>query len=86
MTASQSWTRPPPAATRSGWRLLVVVVAVALNLRPAIAAVPYLTSLPRSFYAAKGRGTSELRGFSLLDLIHPTPWKGRSAKFALKEF
>ena len=41
MTASQSWTRPPPAATRSGW-LLVVVVAVALNLRPAIAAVPPL--------------------------------------------
>jgi MFS transporter, CP family, cyanate transporter len=42
VTASQSWTRPPPAATRSGWRLLVVVVAVALNLRPAIAAVPPL--------------------------------------------
>ena len=41
MAASQSWTRPPPAATRSGW-LLVVVVAVALNLRPAIAAVPPL--------------------------------------------
>ena len=42
MTASQPSTRPPPAATRSGWRLLVVVVAVALNLRPAIAAVPPL--------------------------------------------
>ena len=42
MTASQPRTRPPPAATRSGWRLLVVVVAVALNLRPAIAAVPPL--------------------------------------------
>ena len=40
MTASQPWTRPPPAATRSGWRLLVVMIAVALNLRPAIAAVP----------------------------------------------
>ena len=42
MTASQPWTRPPPAPTRSGWRLLVVMVAVALNLRPAIAAVPPL--------------------------------------------
>jgi CP family cyanate transporter-like MFS transporter len=40
VTASQPWTRPPPAATRSGWRLLVVMIAVALNLRPAIAAVP----------------------------------------------
>jgi CP family cyanate transporter-like MFS transporter len=42
VTASQPWTRPPPAPTRSGWRLLVVMVAVALNLRPAIAAVPPL--------------------------------------------
>src|SRR5512132_2322109 len=40
VTASRPWTRPLPAATRSGWRLLVVVIAVAVNLRPAIAAVP----------------------------------------------
>src|SRR5512132_344839 len=40
VTAFQPWTRPLPAATRSGWRLLVVVIAVAVNLRPAIAAVP----------------------------------------------
>jgi MFS transporter, CP family, cyanate transporter len=35
-------TRPPPGPARPGWRLLLVVVAVALNLRPAIAAVPPL--------------------------------------------
>ena len=40
MTRSQPSTRPPPASIRAGWRLLVVVVAVAVNLRPAIAAVP----------------------------------------------
>jgi MFS transporter, CP family, cyanate transporter len=32
--------RPRPASIRPGWGLLVVVVAVALNLRPAITAVP----------------------------------------------
>jgi MFS transporter, CP family, cyanate transporter len=32
--------RPPPVATRPGWAELVVLVAVALNLRPALAAVP----------------------------------------------
>jgi CP family cyanate transporter-like MFS transporter len=31
---------PSPAATRAGWPQLVVLVAVALNLRPALAAVP----------------------------------------------
>jgi MFS transporter, CP family, cyanate transporter len=42
VTASQPSTRPPAAALRAGWPLLVVVVGVALNLRPAIAAVPPL--------------------------------------------
>ena len=42
MTTSQPSTRPPAADMGSGWKLLVVVVAVALNLRPAIAAVPPL--------------------------------------------
>ncbi|HKP99998.1 MAG TPA: MFS transporter, partial [Actinomycetes bacterium] len=37
---SQPSTRPRPAGVRPGWGLLVVVVAVALNLRPAITAVP----------------------------------------------
>ncbi|HEX2156444.1 MAG TPA: MFS transporter [Actinomycetes bacterium] len=40
MTTSQPSTRPSPAAARPGWVVLVVVVGVALNLRPAIAAVP----------------------------------------------
>jgi len=42
VTASQPSTRPQPAAMGSGWLLLLVVVAVAVNLRPAIAAVPPL--------------------------------------------
>jgi CP family cyanate transporter-like MFS transporter len=42
LTLPQPSTRPRPAATRPGWPLLLVVVAVALNLRPAIAAVPPL--------------------------------------------
>jgi len=42
VTASQPSTRPPAAVLRAGWPLLVVVVGVALNLRPAIAAVPPL--------------------------------------------
>ena len=42
MTTSQPSTRPPAADMGSGGKLLVVVVAVALNLRPAIAAVPPL--------------------------------------------
>jgi MFS transporter, CP family, cyanate transporter len=42
VTTSQPSTRPPAADMGSGWKLLVVVVAVALNLRPAIAAVPPL--------------------------------------------
>jgi CP family cyanate transporter-like MFS transporter len=40
MTASRPSTRPQPASARPGWGVLVVVVGVALNLRPAIAAVP----------------------------------------------
>jgi CP family cyanate transporter-like MFS transporter len=40
MATSQPSTRPPPASTPPGWVVLVVVVGVALNLRPAIAAVP----------------------------------------------
>jgi CP family cyanate transporter-like MFS transporter len=42
VTTSQPSTRPPAADMGSGGKLLVVVVAVALNLRPAIAAVPPL--------------------------------------------
>jgi MFS transporter, CP family, cyanate transporter len=37
---SRPSTRPRPAGARPGWGLLVVVVAVALNLRPTITAVP----------------------------------------------
>jgi MFS transporter, CP family, cyanate transporter len=40
LTRSHPSTRPPSASIRAGWRLLVVVVAVAVNLRPVIAAVP----------------------------------------------
>jgi MFS transporter, CP family, cyanate transporter len=40
MTVSRPSTRPPPAGARHGWVLLAVMVGVALNLRPAIAAVP----------------------------------------------
>ena len=40
MTASRPSTRPTVAAAPPGWGVLAVVVAVALNLRPAIAAVP----------------------------------------------
>jgi MFS transporter, CP family, cyanate transporter len=40
MATSQPSTRPPPARTPPGGGVLVVVVGVALNLRPAIAAVP----------------------------------------------
>jgi MFS transporter, CP family, cyanate transporter len=40
VTRSQPSSRSRPASVRPGWVLLVVVVGVALNLRPAIAAVP----------------------------------------------
>ena len=40
MTAPRPSTRPLAAAAPPGWGVLIVVVAVALNLRPAIAAVP----------------------------------------------
>ena len=40
MAAPRPDIRQPPAATRPGWPQLVVLVAVALNLRPALAAVP----------------------------------------------
>ena len=53
---------------------------------PAIAAVPYRASVPRSFYAAKGRVTSGLRGFSLLGPKPPSAGKGSSANFASTEF
>jgi MFS transporter, CP family, cyanate transporter len=43
LTLPQPSTRPRPAARRSGWLLLVV--AVALNLRPGIAAVPPLLNV-----------------------------------------
>ena len=42
MSAPQPATPTRPPAARAGWRQLLVVVAVALNLRPAIAAVPPL--------------------------------------------
>ena len=40
MTTPRPDLEPSPAATRAGWPQLVVLVAVALNLRPALAAVP----------------------------------------------
>ena len=40
MTTPRPELEPPPAATGPGWPQLVVLVAVALNLRPALAAVP----------------------------------------------
>src|SRR4029453_8207089 len=40
MTASRPSPAPPPASAPPGWGVLAVVVGVALNLRPAIAAVP----------------------------------------------
>ena len=40
MTTPRPDLEAPPAATRPGWPQLVVLVAVALNLRPTLAAVP----------------------------------------------
>ena len=60
MTASQPSTRPQPATGHGRWRLLVVVVAVALNLRPAIAAVPPVLGAIRSELGLSATGAGLL--------------------------
>ena len=60
MTASQSSARPQPATGHGGWRLLVVVVAVAVNLRPAIAAVPPVLAAIRSDLGLSATGAGLL--------------------------
>jgi MFS transporter, CP family, cyanate transporter len=58
MQQPQPSTRP--AALRPGWAALVVVVAVALNLRPAITAVPPLLDTIRSDLGLSGTGAGFL--------------------------
>src|SRR4029450_4600707 len=53
LTPARPRARARPATGRPGWPLLVAVVAVALNLRPAIAAVPPLLDTIQT-----GRGLS----------------------------
>ena len=60
MQQPQPSTRPRPAALRPGWAALVVVVAVALNLRPAITAVPPLLDAIRSDLGLSGTGAGLL--------------------------
>ena len=60
MTRSQPSTRPPPPGIGAGWPLLVVVVAVALNLRPAIAAVPPLLDTIQSDLGLSATGAGLL--------------------------
>ena len=60
MTASQPSARPQPATGHGGWRLLVVVVAVAVNLRPAIAAVPPVLAAIRSDLGLSATGAGLL--------------------------
>jgi CP family cyanate transporter-like MFS transporter len=60
LTLPQPSTRPRPAATRSGWLLLLVVVAVALNLRPAIAAVPPLLDVIKAGLGLSATGAGLL--------------------------
>ena len=60
MTASQPSTRARPAAGRPGWPLLMAVVAVALNLRPAIAAVPPLLDTIQSDLGLSAAGAGLL--------------------------
>jgi CP family cyanate transporter-like MFS transporter len=60
VTASQPSTRPQPAAIGSGGLLLLVVVAVAVNLRPAIAAVPPLLDTIQSDLGLSATGAGLL--------------------------
>jgi MFS transporter, CP family, cyanate transporter len=60
VTASQPSTRPPPATGHGQWRLLAVVVAVAVNLRPAIAAVPPVLATIRSDLGLSATGAGLL--------------------------
>jgi MFS transporter, CP family, cyanate transporter len=60
VTASQPSTRPRPAPGHGGWLLLAVVVAVAVNLRPAIAAVPPVLQAIRSDLGLSATGAGLL--------------------------
>jgi MFS transporter, CP family, cyanate transporter len=60
VTASQPSTRARPAGRRPGWPLLAAVVAVALNLRPAIAAVPPLLDTIQSDLGLSAAGAGLL--------------------------
>jgi MFS transporter, CP family, cyanate transporter len=60
VTASQPSTRARPATGRPGWPLLAAVVAVALNLRPAIAAVPPLLDTIQSDLGLSAAGAGLL--------------------------
>jgi CP family cyanate transporter-like MFS transporter len=60
VTASQPSTRPRPAPGHGGWLLLAVVVAVAVNLRPAIAAVPPVLQTIRSDLGLSATGAGLL--------------------------
>jgi MFS transporter, CP family, cyanate transporter len=60
VTASQPSTRPQPATGHRRWWLLVVVVAVAVNLRPAIAAVPPVLGAIRSDLGLSATGAGLL--------------------------
>ena len=60
MTTSQPSARTEPASVSSGWLLLTVVVAVAVNLRPAIAAVPPLLDAIQSDLGLSATGAGLL--------------------------
>jgi MFS transporter, CP family, cyanate transporter len=60
VTASQPSTRPQPATGHRRWRLLLVVAAVAVNLRPAIAAVPPVLGAIRSDLGLSATGAGLL--------------------------
>jgi CP family cyanate transporter-like MFS transporter len=60
VTASQPSTRSQPATGHGRWRLLLVVVAVAVNLRPAIAAVPPVLGAIRSDLGLSATGAGLL--------------------------
>jgi len=60
VTASQPSTQPQPATGHRRWRLLLVVVVVAVNLRPAIAAVPPVLGAIRSDLGLSATGAGLL--------------------------
>jgi len=60
VTRSQPSSRSRPTSTRPGWALLLVVVGVALNLRPAIAAVPPLLDTIQSDLGLSATGAGLL--------------------------